>query len=91
MTWRKMWSYHFSPKLYAAPTINTITRVKCPSLTGARFTETSSVHSPMQRSIVVKSGGGQTSHSSVGEVVIITDESRNRNAWKLAVVEKLIV
>lgn len=33
-----------------------------------------------------KSGGEQTSHSSVRELVIIKDESWNRNAWKLGVV-----
>ena len=38
-----------------------------------------------------KSGGEQTPHPSVGEVVIIKDESQNRNAWMLGVVEKLIV
>ena len=38
-----------------------------------------------------RSGGKQTSHPSVGEVVIIQDESRNRNSWKLGIVERLIV
>ena len=32
------------------------------------------------------SGGKQTSHPSVGEVVIIQDESRNHNSWKLGIV-----
>lgn len=38
-----------------------------------------------------RSGGKQTSHPSVGEVVIIQDESRNCNSWKLGIVERLIV
>ena len=38
-----------------------------------------------------KSGGNQTSHPSVGEVVIIHDESLNHNSWKLGIVERLIV
>lgn len=38
-----------------------------------------------------KSGGEQTPHPSVGDVVIIQDESRNRNSWKLGIVERLIV
>ena len=36
-------------------------------------------------------GGRQTSYPSVGEVVIIQDESRNRNSWKLGIVERLIM
>ena len=38
-----------------------------------------------------RSRGKQTPHPSVGEVVIIQDESRNRNSWKLGIVERLIV
>ena len=38
-----------------------------------------------------KSGGEQTPHPSVGDVVIIQDESRSRNSWKLGIVERLIV
>ena len=38
-----------------------------------------------------KSGGEQTPHPSVGDVVIIQDESRNRHSWKLGIVDKLIV
>ena len=38
-----------------------------------------------------KSGGDQTPHPLVGDVVIIQDESRNRNSWKLGIVERLIV
>ena len=34
---------------------------------------------------------GKTPHPSVGELVIIQDESRNRNSWKLGIVERLIV
>ena len=37
-----------------------------------------------------KCGGDQTPHPSVGDVVIIQDESRNRNTWKLGIVESLI-
>ena len=36
-------------------------------------------------------GGEQTPHPSVGDVVIIKDESRNRNTWKLGIVQNLIV
>ena len=36
-------------------------------------------------------GGEQTPHPSVGDVVIIKDESRNRNTWKLWIVQNLIV
>ena len=35
-------------------------------------------------------GGNQTNHPHVGDVVIIQDDKRNRNQWKLAVVTKLI-
>ena len=38
-----------------------------------------------------KCGGEQTPHPSVGEVVIIQDESRDRNTWKLGIIEELIV
>ena len=38
-----------------------------------------------------KSGGVQTPHPSVGDVVIIQDELRNRNMWKLGIVDNLIV
>ena len=38
-----------------------------------------------------RSGGEQTPHSSVGDVVIIQDESRNRHSWKLGIVDVLIV
>ena len=38
-----------------------------------------------------RSGGQQTPHPSVGDVVIIQDESRNRNLWKLGIVDNLIV
>ena len=37
-----------------------------------------------------QAGGNQTSHPRVGEVVIIQDDKKNRNQWKLAVVTKLI-
>ena len=37
------------------------------------------------------SGGEQTPHPSVGDVVIIQDESRNRHSWKLGIVDELIV
>ena len=36
-------------------------------------------------------GGEQTSHRSVGDVVIIKDGSWNRNMWKLRIVQNLIV
>ncbi|KAL9976916.1 hypothetical protein ACROYT_G014258 [Oculina patagonica] len=38
-----------------------------------------------------KSGGEQTPHPSVGDVVIIQDESGNRNSWKLGIMDMLIV
>ena len=38
-----------------------------------------------------RSGGEQTPHPSVGDVVIIQDESRNRHSWKLGIVDELIV
>ena len=38
-----------------------------------------------------RSGGQQTPHPSVRDVVIIQDESRNRNLWKLGIVDNLIV
>ena len=37
-----------------------------------------------------QAGGNQTSHPHVGDVVIIQDDKKNRNQWKLAVVTKLI-
>ena len=37
------------------------------------------------------SGREQTPYRSVGEVVIIQEESRDRNIWKLGIVEELIV
>ncbi|KAL9982112.1 hypothetical protein ACROYT_G010913 [Oculina patagonica] len=38
-----------------------------------------------------KSGGEQTPHPLVGDVVIIQDKSGNRNSWKLGIVDMLIV
>ena len=38
-----------------------------------------------------RSGGQQTPYPSVGDVVIIQEDSRNRNSWKLGVVKSLIV
>ena len=38
-----------------------------------------------------RSGGEQTPHPSVEDVVIIQDESRNRRSWKLGIVDELIV
>ena len=37
-----------------------------------------------------RAGGKQTCHPQVGDVVIIQDDKRNRNQWKLAVVKGLI-
>ena len=37
-----------------------------------------------------RAGGYQTPHPHVGDVVIIQDDKKNRNQWKLAVVTRLI-
>ena len=37
-----------------------------------------------------RAGGKQTPHPHVGDVVIIQDDKKNRNQWKLAVVTHLI-
>lgn len=37
-----------------------------------------------------RAGGEQTPHSNIGDVVIIRDETKNRNQWKLAIVNDLI-
>ena len=37
-----------------------------------------------------RAGGKQTLHPNVGDVVIIRDEQKNRNQWKLAIVTDLI-
>ena len=42
------------------------------------------------RESLCQAGGNQTSHPHVGDVVIIQDDKKNRNQWKLAVVSKLI-
>ena len=34
--------------------------------------------------------GKQTSHPKIGKVVIVRDEDRNRNKWKLGIVSELI-
>ena len=38
-----------------------------------------------------RSGGKKTPHPSVGDVVIIQNESPNRHSWKLGIVDELIV
>ena len=38
-----------------------------------------------------RSGGKQTPHPSVGDVVIIQNQSPNRHSWKLGIVDELIV
>ena len=42
------------------------------------------------REIHRRAGGKQTHHPQVGDVVIIQDDKRNRNQWKLAIVTHLI-
>ena len=37
-----------------------------------------------------RAGGNQTRHPHIGDVVIIQDDKKNRNQWKLAVVTRLI-
>lgn len=37
-----------------------------------------------------RAGGEQTSHPKIGDVVIIRGDSKNRNHWKLGIVEQLI-
>ena len=37
-----------------------------------------------------RAGGKQTCHPQVGDVLIIQDDKKNRNQWKLAVVKGLI-
>lgn len=49
------------------------------------------VRSLRERHSTRKSGEEQTPHPSVGEVVIIQEESRDRNTWKLGIVDELIV
>ena len=37
-----------------------------------------------------RAGGEQTPHPKIGDVVIIREDSKNRNQWKLGIVEQLI-